>query len=147
MESALVLFATVISPTACLFRRQELIDGIYQGGLLKKGGNYYHGVGPDMFVMLLGFLRYKKFGFVNEYLATFRAHEKSITMDAMKEEMSKKRISSAYKDVIEFYVFLKSFSFFKVLYFFSPIRILGLILKKNINFVKKLIKIFTKNDF
>lgn len=114
----------VISPTCCLFRKDELIDALYQGRLLKKGGNYYHGVGPDMFVMLLGFLRYPKVGFVNECLATFRAHEKSITVDAGNDLEKKKKIEKAYEDVIEFYSFLRYFPLFKKLYFFSPIRIL-----------------------
>lgn len=115
IKNELLLFATVISPTCCLFRREELIDGLYQGNLLKKGGNYYHGVGPDMFIMLLGFLRYKKTGFVKEYLATFRAHEKSITIDANKNNETKSKIKKAYLDVVEFYYFLSFYRFFEIL--------------------------------
>jgi glycosyltransferase involved in cell wall biosynthesis len=140
MESALMIFAMVISPTACLFRKEELIDGIYQGKLLKKGGNYYHGVGPDMFVMLLGFLRYKKFGFVNEDLATFRAHEKSITMDAMKEKDSKTKIMKAYTEVVEFYSILRYYKLFKILNMISPFRIFRRVFQINREVIKNLIK-------
>ena len=134
----LLLFAGVISPSCVLFRKDELVDGIYQGKLPIKGGNYYHGVGPDTFVMLLGFLRYPKIGFVNEYLATFRAHDKSITMNAKKKKESSKRILDAYTDVIKFYSFLRIFPLFKVLYFLSPVRILGTILRKNFSTIKRI---------
>lgn len=147
IKNELLLFAGVISPTCCLFRREELIDGIYQGKLLKKGGNYYHGVGPDMFVMLLGFLRYKKIGFVNEDLATFRAHAKSITTDALKNVDTKIRIQKAYGDTIEFYSFLRFYPLFKVLYYISPMRILRIFLTKHLDFVKKLVKRFSKGTF
>jgi len=143
IKHLLLLFAGVISPTAVLFRKEELLDGIYQGKLPKKGGNYYHGVGPDMFVMLLGFLRYPKIGFVNEYLATFRAHEKSITMDAIKQKETKKKIQKGYEDIIEFYSFLRYFKLFRLLYFFSPLRILRMFLKNNIELIKKIMKGFT----
>lgn len=117
-------FKGVISPTSCLFRKQDLIDGIYQGKLLKKGGNYYHGVGPDMFVMLLGFLRYSKVGIVNENLSVFRAHTDSITIDSSKNIDKKIKISKAYEDVVEFYSFLRLFPLFKKIYFLNPYKIL-----------------------
>jgi len=96
-----------------------------------------------MFVMLLGFLRYPKIGFVNEYLATFRAHEKSITMDAIKQKETKKKIQKGYEDIIEFYSFLRYFKLFRLLYFFSPLRILRMFLKNNIELIKKIMKGFT----
>jgi glycosyltransferase involved in cell wall biosynthesis len=140
----ILLSGGVISPSCVLFRKEELIDGIYQGRLPKKGGNYYHGVGPDMFVMLLGFLRYPRIGFVNEELATFRAHEKSITMDAIKEKDTKNKIQKGYEDTIEYYSFLRFYKIFKVLYFFSPLRILRRFFVDNIELVKKIIKKFAK---
>ncbi len=138
IKHELLLFGGVISPSCVLFRRDELIDGIYQGKLPIKGGNYYHGVGPDMFVMLIGFLRYSKIGFVNEYLANFRAHNKSITISAGKEESTKKQITKAYMDVIQFYSFLRTFPIFKVFYYISPIRVGGIILRNNISTIKKI---------
>jgi glycosyltransferase involved in cell wall biosynthesis len=128
-----MIFTTVISPSSCLFRKREVIDGIYQGGLWKKGGIYYHGVGPDIFIMLLGLLRYKKVGFVNEELATFRAHEKSISIDANKNPETMLKIRKSYEDVVEFYLFLTFFKLFEIIYL-VPIRFLrkGLILSKNL---------------
>jgi glycosyltransferase involved in cell wall biosynthesis len=143
--TSLWLFTSVISPTCCLFRRNELIDGIYQGKLLKKGGSYYHGVGPDMFVMLLGFLRYKKVGFVNEYLATFRAHEKSISIDANKDNQKKANIKKSYEEVVEFYYFLRFFKFIEIFYL-TPTRILRRFLLKNKNIIKEILKIFRSKD-
>ena len=64
--------ASVISPGCCLFRKKVLIDSLYQGSLPLKKTNDYHGVGPDIFVMLLSFLRYEKCGVVAENLAVFR---------------------------------------------------------------------------
>lgn len=142
IKHIILLSGAVISPSCVLFRKEELIDGIYQGKLPKKGGNYYHGVGPDMFVMLLGFLRYPQIGFVNEYLATFRAHDKSITMDAKKEGDKNIRIQRAYEDTLEFYSFLKLFKFFKLIYFFSPERVVRRILRNNIELIKKIVKNF-----
>ena len=147
IESEILLLGGVISPTCCLFRREEVIEGIYQGKLPKKGGSYYHGVGPDMFIMLLGFLRYKKIGFINEDLATFRAHEKSITIDATKKNDTKGKIQNAYGDVIEFYSFLKLYKIFKVLYYISPMRISRKILINQIESIKKIVKKFTKGVF
>lgn len=132
----------VISPTCCLFRKEDLIDAIYQGRLLKKGGNYYRGVGPDIFIMLLGFLRYNKVGFVNEALATFRAHEGSITVDADNDLIKKKKIQDAYEDVIEFYSFLRCFKIFKVLYYLSPVRNLRLFLVSYKDSFRKIIEKF-----
>jgi len=145
IQSELLLLGGVISPSAVLFRREELIDGIYQGRLWKKGGNYYHGVGPDMFVMLLGFLRYPKIGLINEELATFRAHDKSITMDAKKESGKSNSIQSAYEDVIEFYTFVKWFKVFKVFYTFSIVRLMRKVLRKNLEIVKRIAKIILGN--
>lgn len=135
----ILLTGGVISPSCVLFRKKELVDGIYQGKLPKRGGNYYHGVGPDMFIMLLGFLRYPKIGFVDDELVTFRAHKKSITMDAKKNKETKSKIGKGYEDTIEFYSFLRVFNVFKVIYFFSPSRILRRTLIKNTNFLKSLV--------
>lgn len=123
IEKKIMTSSDVISPGCCLFRKDELIDGIYQGKLFKKGGNYYHGVGPDIFIMLLSFLRYKKFGFVNEKLAFFRAHEGSITINANKDFDKKIKIAKSYEDVVEFYAFLRYFNLFKLAYFFNPYRV------------------------
>jgi glycosyltransferase involved in cell wall biosynthesis len=146
IKHIILLTGGVLSPSCVLFRKEELVDGIYQGKLPKKGGNYYHGVGPDMFVMLLGFLRYPKIGFVNDELVTFRAHEKSITMDAIKAEGTKSKIGKGYEDTIEFYSFLRWFKIFRVFYFFSPIKILRRFLIKNKDFLKRVLSRVLSRD-
>lgn len=92
----------LISPGAAVYRKQILLDALYQGRLpLAKAE--YHGVGPDCFVTLLSMLRYHKVGFVRESLATFRAHDGSITIDASRESGKKLQIASAYNEVKSYY--------------------------------------------
>ncbi|NIZ15473.1 glycosyltransferase family 2 protein [Phaeobacter sp. HF9A] len=101
------IVGSLISPGAALFRKQVLIDALYQGGLpLQK--SEYHGVGPDIFASLLSMLRYPKIGFVKEPLASFRAHDGSITIDALKDQEKKTKIAAAYNEVRAYYVELKA---------------------------------------
>jgi len=104
MEKKLV--NTLVSPAAAIYRKQDLIDALYQGHT-PLGNNHYHGVGPDCFVTLLCLLRYPKFAHIHEPLALFRAHEGSITIDAHKDKTKKKKIKAAYKDVRNYYKGLK----------------------------------------
>jgi glycosyltransferase involved in cell wall biosynthesis len=146
IKHVIILSGGVISPSCVLFRKEELVDGIYQGKLPKKGGNYYHGVGPDMFVMLLGFLRYPKIGFVSDELVTFRAHANSITMDAKKAKETKNRIEGGYEDTIEFYSLLRGFKVFRIFYFFSPIRIFRrFFIKNKDSFITLIRRILSRN--
>lgn len=107
LERNILLRETVISPGCCLFRKEVLIDSLYQGVLPLKKVNSYHGVGPDIFVMLLSFLKYKKVGIVIESLAVFREHEGSITTDSSKDHCKKIKIKNAYREVVGYYRFLK----------------------------------------
>lgn len=92
----------LISPGAAVYRKQILLDALYQGRLpLAKAE--YHGVGPDCFVTLLSMLRYHKVGFVRASLATFRAHDGSITIDASRENGKKLQIANAYNEVKIYY--------------------------------------------
>ena len=92
----------LISPGAAVYRKQILLDALYQGRLpLAKAE--YHGVGPDCFVTLLSMLRYHKVGFVRASLATFRAHDGSITIGASRESEKKLQIASAYNEVKRYY--------------------------------------------
>lgn len=123
LEGDMLLRETVISPGCCLFRKEVLIDSLYQGSLPLKKVNSYHGVGPDMFVMLLSLLKYKKVGVVIESLAVFRDHEGSITVDSSKDESKKIKIKNAYREVVAYYRFLKLYqSAFKLFVFFSKVK-------------------------
>ncbi|WP_416368492.1 glycosyltransferase family 2 protein [Tritonibacter mobilis] len=101
------IVGSLISPGAALFRKQVLIDALYQGRLPLQTSEY-HGVGPDIFASLLSMLRYPRVGFVKEPLASFRAHDGSITIDAFKDAQKKRDIAAAYNEVRAYYVELKA---------------------------------------
>ena len=114
------IVASLISPGAALFRKQVLIDALYQGGLPLQA-NDYHGVGPDIFASLLSMLRYPKLGFVREPLASFRAHDGSITIDALKDAQKRQDIAAAYNEVRVFYVELKAMKLVRTAPWTTPI--------------------------
>ncbi len=100
------LIRTLISPSAAIYRKTDVIDALYQGKLpLSK--THYHGVGPDSFITLLSMLRYKKFGYVSENLACFLAHEGSITINASKEKETELLLINSYREVRRYYNELK----------------------------------------
>lgn len=101
------IVTSLISPGAAVFRKEILLDALYQGKLPLQTSEY-HGVGPDLFASLLSLLRFPKFGFVAEPLACFRAHEGSITIDAMRDETRQRNIAAAYQEVRHYYVELKA---------------------------------------
>ena len=92
---------TMISPTALLLRRQELVDGIYAGRLPFQVGTY-HGAGADHYLKLLCLLRYPEFGFVRVPLANFRAHPGSITVNAFASGQ-KTPLAGVYSEVLGYY--------------------------------------------
>ncbi|TYC79827.1 glycosyltransferase family 2 protein [Stappia sp. BW2] len=100
------ILSSLISPGAAVYRKQILIDTLYQGRLPLSEAEY-HGVGPDCLVTLLSLLKYEKLGFVKEPLATFQAHPQSITIDAKSDPKKKQKINDAYKEVKRYYKELK----------------------------------------
>jgi glycosyltransferase involved in cell wall biosynthesis len=98
----------VISPAACLYRKHDVIDALYQGRLPTAQGGEYHGVGPDMFMLLLTFLRYPRFGYVAEELAFYGSHDGSITVDAQADPATRKAIRRAYRDMRHYYQLLRT---------------------------------------
>ena len=109
------LIRNVVSPGCCLFRRQILLDSLYQGQLPLPLGKY-HGVGPDQFASLLSILRYPKVGFVKEPLSVFMAHPGSITIDAASDIKKKAELKKAYKDVARFYKELKAIRLYRKIF-------------------------------
>lgn len=87
----------VISPSAAVFRREDLIDSLFIDKLPLQERKY-HGVGPDHFVKLLALMRYRKFGFVDEPLVSFRSHSGSITT-ASADDHSRAELKAAYFEV------------------------------------------------
>jgi glycosyltransferase involved in cell wall biosynthesis len=96
----------LISPTALIIRKKDIIDALYVGNLpLSKAS--YKGVGPDRLMVMLCILRYSKFGYSSEALVNYRSHPNSITMDSLTNENKKKQIKQAYLDVNRYYFTLK----------------------------------------
>lgn len=101
------ILGSLVSPGAALYRRQILIDALYQGRL-PLAAHEYHGVGPDCFATLLSMLRYPKIGFVRKPLAFFRAHTGSITIDALSSPGKMAALNAAYTEVKHYYLGLKA---------------------------------------
>ena len=98
----------VLSPAACLYRKRDVIDALYQGRLPTARGRDYHGVGPDMFMLMLTFLRYPNIGYVKEPLAFFGAHGDSITIDAQGSPETRRAIRRAYREMFDYYRLLRT---------------------------------------
>jgi glycosyltransferase involved in cell wall biosynthesis len=102
-----LLQGAMYSPGASLFRKQILIDALYQGNLPVSDFTRYHGVGPDSFMTLLAILRYKKVGIVVDHLVFFREHSGSITCNAYADPATYQRLRNAYESVSRYYLFLR----------------------------------------
>ncbi|MFI3241453.1 MAG: glycosyltransferase family 2 protein [Alphaproteobacteria bacterium] len=87
----------MLSPACCLYRKKELVDGLYQGDLPLDFGGNYHGVGPDHFFSFLAVMRYPKFGFVDKSLAIFGSHDGSITIDASSDPEKSVKLQNGYE--------------------------------------------------
>ena len=130
-----LLKGTMYSPGSSLFRKKDLIDALYQGSLPISNYSEYHGVGPDSFFTLLAILRYKKVGIVTENLVFFRGHAGSITVDAASNPKKYTKLKNAYKNVLDYYRFLKWFRFFDKLKYLS----LYFWIEKFVNFTKQIL--------
>lgn len=108
------ILRTLISPGAAVYRKQILLDALYQGRL-PLSNSEYHGVGPDCLVTLISMLRYTHIGYVKLPLATFRMHDSSITVDANRDIAKKRQIKRAYNEVKRYYREMKVLQFFRSL--------------------------------
>jgi hypothetical protein len=108
------ILRSLISPGAAIYRKQILLDSLYQGRLPLSETDY-RGVGPDCFVTLLSMLRYPEIGFVKEPLANFRMHDNSITINASQDRARQRKLKRAYKEVKRFYLEMKLLRFFRKL--------------------------------
>jgi len=101
----------LISPTSFIIRKKDMIDSLFQGKL-PFAKFEYKGVGPDKLMIMMCMLRYKKFGYVSEYLAAYRSHENSITIDAISNNQKEQNLSKAYREVNFYYYTLKYAKYF-----------------------------------
>lgn len=104
----------LISPTAFIIRKKDLIDALFNGKL-PQAKYTYKGVGPDRFMILLCMLRYSKFGFIKKPLVTYRSHINSITINSRSDEDKKELIKKAYAEVDKYYYTLKYGKYFSLL--------------------------------
>jgi glycosyltransferase involved in cell wall biosynthesis len=127
---------TLLTPSAAIFRKKDLIEAIYQGGLpLSK--YHYKGVGPDKFASLLCLLRYKYFGYVKESLSVCNLHNGSISTDSQQDWKKRKQLKKSYEEVNNYYYILKFSKYFPI---YKILKIIPLLLK----FIKKIKRIFRK---
>lgn len=124
----------MISPGACLFRKQTIIDSLYQGNLPLKGSFSYFGVGPDHFMTFMAMLQYPKFGFISEPLAFFREHAGSITVNAVGDEDKSLKIRNAYFSVKYFYKLISLYNNNRLL------RIFIMLQSCKLSMIKQMIK-------
>lgn len=106
----MLLSGSMISPAACLYRKKEVIDALYQGNLPILTDQCYFGVGPDHFMSLICLLRYKKVGVITEPLTIFRAHSGSITVDAYSDAQKHLKLQKAYDATRVYYKLLKLYN-------------------------------------
>ena len=127
---------SLLTPSAAIFRKKDLIESIYQGGLpLSK--YHYKGVGPDKFASLLCLLRYKYFGYVKESLSVCNLHIGSISTDSQQDNQKRKQLKKAYEEVNEYYYILK---FSKHLPIYKILKIIPLFIK----FISKIKRVLRK---
>lgn len=130
---------SLLTPSAAIFRKKDLIESIYQGGLpLSK--HHYKGVGPDKFASLLCLLRYKYFGYVKESLSVCNLHIGSISTDSQQDKQKRRQLKKAYEEVNEYYYILK---FSKNLPIYKILKIIPLFLK----FISKTKRVFRKRKY
>ncbi|MCB9508705.1 MAG: glycosyltransferase family 2 protein [Deferribacteres bacterium] len=113
VEKYLLMPGSVISPGCGIHRKSDLLDSLFVGKI--PGAKYsYRGVGPDLLFSLLPLLNTKRFGFVNEPLAYFRAHDGSITIGSRKDSQNSEKFVLAYNEAKKFYLNLKLARFTKI---------------------------------
>ena len=98
--------AKLISPTALLMRRRDMLDGLLPGSLPFQS-SHFHGAGADHFVKLLTMLRYPAFGYSNQSLANFQAHPGSITTSALLDPSASRALSAVYEETYGYFRFLE----------------------------------------
>jgi glycosyltransferase involved in cell wall biosynthesis len=92
----------LVSPGATLIRRKDILNHLLVGRVPFTSFEY-RGVGPDWLMTAMTTLDYPKFGYVDEPLAVFSAHEGSITIDAHKDATRKKTLYRAYQEARLYY--------------------------------------------
>ena len=85
-----------ISPGCAAFRRKDALEAMMMTPVF--GGKLYRGAGPDLMLFLSTLSRYPAYAFVAEPLAFFRAHDQSITMNALQDQAKAEQLVLAYDE-------------------------------------------------
>lgn len=93
----------LVSPGATLIRRKDILNHLLVGRVPFTKFEY-RGVGPDWLMTAMTTLDYRKFGYVDEPLAVFSAHDGSITVNAHQDAARKKALHKAYQEARLYYV-------------------------------------------
>ncbi len=112
----------MVSPGAAIFRKKMLLDNLFVGKI-PFSQNEYHGVGPDILFSIMSCIEYPVYGFINEPLATFRAHDNSITIDALSDTTKQKKIQNAYNDARVYYFLYKIINDYNIFSFIKKVKI------------------------
>lgn len=92
---------TMVSPSAMLVRRKDIIDALYVGRLPLQDESFF-GAGPDHLIKLLCMIRYPRFGYLAEPLTYFGHHSGSITVEAKKNDESFGTLKATYREVDDY---------------------------------------------
>lgn len=85
-----------ISPGCAIFRRQDALDALMINPVFASAP--MRGVGPDLMMFLLPLSRRATYAFVDEFLAFFRSHSDSITVDALSDPIKERKLCDAYSN-------------------------------------------------
>lgn len=99
----------LVSPCAVLFRKKDVLNTLipFKPIFIK---HQYHGVGIDILMTLNHSLKYKKFGYVNESLVNFRAHDLSITFSSMSNFDNFINLHKTYNEYRKLFLIYKIFN-------------------------------------
>ena len=112
----------MVSPGAAIFRKKILLDNLFVGKV-PFSQNEYHGVGPDILFSIISCAEYPLYGYVSEPLAIFRAHDKSITIDAQSDTTKQTKIKNAYNDARVYYFLYKIIKKYNIFSLIKKIKI------------------------
>ncbi len=113
---------TMVSPGAAIFRKKILLDNLFVGDV-PFTENHYHGVGPDLLFSMMSCIDYANYGYVKDSLAIFRAHDNSITVNAMADDSKHKKIKRAYDDARVYFHLVRLIKSRKIFSFIKKLKI------------------------
>lgn len=113
---------SLVSPGASIFRKKILLDNLFVGQV-PFTENQYHGVGPDILFSIMSCIDYPNYGYIKDSLAIFRAHDKSITIDAMSDDTKQKKIKIAYDDARVYFHLARMIKSRKIFSFIKKFKI------------------------